>query len=438
MNKRLFLFALSLFVFSGQIKAYDFVVNGMSFNVLSISNLTASLASIDNSVARDFIVPSTVEYAGKTLSVTTIDTRCFTPRTLSSITIPNTISTIYEAAFTDLIVDSIIFQEGTELLTIGGGYISCFVGQFDDGHVGKVFIGRDINYTNQYSSSLFGTTYLKSVEFGANVTSICKRAFSNASNLEYVILPKNLESIGDLAFSGCAILKSINLPQSVTHIGGGAFYGTGLDSLYIPEQVLVVESMLFRECSKLKKVNIPNKATQIGQYAFNNCKSLKEIVIPESVSSIGKIAFKGCDSLHSITILNPTPITITDDVFSVSSYWDGVLYVPFSSKQLYSTTVPWSNFQKIEGVTSTEVFNTKIEYITPYPNPTSSILNLDFGDIIGSRCLMIFNSLGQQVYESKINENAFKLDVSNFPNGLYFIRVRNENNIQSMARFIKN
>lgn len=439
MQKKILLISVSLLLFTGQLKAYDFIVDRMSFNVLSINNLTASLESIDKSITGDFIVPSTIEYSGKTLTITTIGSSCFVARTLTSITIPNTISTIYEAAFGDLIVESLVIQDGLEPLTFGGGGTELYVRQFDDGHVTNVYIGRTIDYTNKYSSSLFGTSYLKTVSIGKNVKKICKRAFSGASSLKSIIIPDNIENIGEFVFSGCSLLNNIYLSRNINSIGISAFQDCiGLDSLNIPDGVSIVESSIFQGCSKLKKILIPNNTVQIGQYAFSNCISLTDIVIPESVLNIGKMAFKGCENLKSITMLGATPFPITEDVFSVSSYWNGKLFVPNSSIQVFKSTIPWNNFQNIQALTTTAITRNLIYNNAIYTSPTSDFINVLLDKNSEPLNLIVYNTNGIKVKEYLLTESRLKFDVSNFKTGLYFVEVCDlSGKIQKIGSFLK-
>ena len=69
-----------------------------------------------------------------------------------------------------------------------------------------------------------------------------------------------------------------------------------------------------------------------------------------------------------------------------------------------------------------------------YPNPTSSILNIDTkGERIES--VRIFNVSGQ-LMESELNNNNNSIDVSNYQSGLYIIQVETQNGT-ALSRFIK-
>ena len=67
-----------------------------------------------------------------------------------------------------------------------------------------------------------------------------------------------------------------------------------------------------------------------------------------------------------------------------------------------------------------------------YPNPTSSILNLQYPTDLKLEKAVFYNTLGQTILTS--TETTW--DVSDFANGVYFLKVFNANGIQTFT-FIK-
>lgn len=66
---------------------------------------------------------------------------------------------------------------------------------------------------------------LTSVTIPNSVTAIGDYAFDYCSGLTLVTIPNSVTAIGPSAFSGCSGLTSVTIPNSVTSIGGSAFYG---------------------------------------------------------------------------------------------------------------------------------------------------------------------------------------------------------------------
>ena len=76
-----------------------------------------------------------------------------------------------------------------------------------------------------------------------------------------------------------------------------------------------------------------------------NCTNLKSVIIGNSVTSIGGAAFNGCTGLTSVKALNPTPVSIAQDVFTNRK--NATLYVPKGSEKAYQTASNWREFKKI-------------------------------------------------------------------------------------------
>ena len=169
-----------------------------------------------------------------------------------------------------------------------------------------------------------------------SLTTIEYSAFNSCENLLRITIPDGVTSIGDEAFRGCSGLSRLTIGNGVTSIGNGAFaYCIGLTSVTIPGSVTTMGNSIFYECRGLARVTIEEGVPYIADYMFNYCTSLETIVIPDSVTSIGYCAFANCDKLTSITIPDSvtsighsafydcdglTSITIPDSVTSMGTY----------------------------------------------------------------------------------------------------------------------
>ena len=144
---------------------------------------------------------------------------------------------------------------------------------------------------------------LASVTIGNSVTSIGSYAFQNCTSLTSVTIPNSVTSIGEEAFFNCFSLTSVTIPDSVTSIGNGAFRNcTSLTSVTIPDSVTSIGNRAFYNCSSLTSVTIGNGVTIIGSDAFNSCDSLTSVTIGNSVTIIGSDAFEDCSSLTNVHI----------------------------------------------------------------------------------------------------------------------------------------
>ncbi len=201
--------------------------------------------------------------------------------------------------------------------------------------------------TNIGDRAFEGCSGLTNIKIPDGVTNIGDRAFEGCSGLTNIKIPDGVTNIGNVAFKDCSGLTNIEIPDSVTNIGSGVFKGcSGLTSIEIPNGVTSITSgYLFVGCDNLasitvaegntvydsrdncnaiiktadnslirgcKNTKIPNSVTNIGENAFYGCNGLTSIEIPDSVTNIEDSAFCRCSSLVSIII--PGSVTNIDGV----------------------------------------------------------------------------------------------------------------------------
>ena len=280
---------------------------------------------------------------------------------LTEITIPSSVTSIGECAFSNAALESIVIPNDVETIGDSAFYTETlkevsmpivegisFYDVFYNPEKVEITSGNAV--PNEYFYDDHDrVNSLKSVILPKNIASIGNGAFYNCSSLTEITIPSSVTSIGDSAFSYTAV-ESILIPKSVETIGFGAFafcplkaYSVEVDnanyaskggvlynsdcskliaypagaatSFEIPSGVTEIGDAAFYGCVLLTDVTIPNSVTTIGNSAFNRCKSLKSVSIPGTVTSIGDYAFLSCDGLTSIVI--PDSVTsIGDSAFS--------------------------------------------------------------------------------------------------------------------------
>jgi len=67
--------------------------------------------------------------------------------------------------------------------------------------------------------------------------------------------------------------------------------------------------------------------------------------------------------------------------------------------------------------------------ISIYPNPTTDTLNLEASNEI--KKIIIYNQLGQEIFQKKINKHKIVVDVSRLITGSYILKVQIRNNIKA-------
>ncbi len=260
----------------------------------------------------NLVIPKFIAYNGAQYTVTKIRNEAFLMcDDLTSVVIPNTITTIGPSAFDCCFsLSSLIIEDGEETLYLWYNYFNkndVGEGLFYHCPLTSIYLGRNLDYPTYKAGgySPFYKTSVVSLTIGNSVTSIGDNAFMWCSELTSVTIPNSVTSIGKDAFTYCTGLTSVTIGNSVTSIGDYAFSDcSGLTSLSIGNSVTSIGNNAFMWCSELTSVTIPNSVTSIGNDAFLHCTGLTSLSIGNSVTSIGDYAFCACSGLTSLSIGN--------------------------------------------------------------------------------------------------------------------------------------
>ena len=113
---------------------------------------------------------------------------------------------------------------------------------------------------------------LQSVTFSntSSLKSIGQGAFANCYLLESINLPNTVERIGSNAFNLCKNLQNITIPGSLTTIEKGTFaYCLALSSITIPKNVTTLEAGVFTGCSSLTSAVFSHKIWSLSGQPSN-------------------------------------------------------------------------------------------------------------------------------------------------------------------------
>ena len=167
---------------------------------------------------------------------------------------------------------------------------------------------------------------LTNITIPNSVTSIGDHAFYYCENLISITIPDSVTSIGNCAFYASG-LSSVKIGNGVTYIGEGAFeYCRKLTSVIMGNSLEIIDNKAFYDCESLKSITIPDSVTSIGEVAFSSCERLSSIIVPENVTSIGGCAFEDCSGLTSVVM--PKNITsIGESTFSGCTNKDLKIYL---------------------------------------------------------------------------------------------------------------
>ena len=219
-------FLLSLAFLPFMASAYNMWINGFFYN-FDTSAQTAQVTYGDSAYKGHKIIPSVVLYKMGHYTVTSIDYHAFwNDIYLESVTMPNSITSIGEAAFADC-------------------------------------------------------TGLTEVKMGSGLTEIKNFAFISCKRLKEITIPKNVTSIGNEVFDGCAGLTSMSVDSENTTFDSrkncNAIIVTASDSLIygcqntvIPSTVKTIAGGAFVDCTNLTTLVIPQNVKSIGGIPISN------------------------------------------------------------------------------------------------------------------------------------------------------------------------
>jgi len=220
-------------------------------------------------------IPSTIGGVPVTIIGNASYPGAFTSKNLTSVTIPNSVTSIGDSAF---------YNNQLTNLTIPSSVTSIGNAAFSDNQLTNLTIPSSVT---SIGNAAFSDNQLTSLTIPNSVTSISNYAFSN-NQLTSLTIPSSVTSIGAYAFSDNQ-LTSLTIPNSVTSIGYGAFSDNQLTSLTIPSSVTSIGNYAFSN-NQLTSLTIPSSVTSIGSGAFQ-ANAIREVIIPNSVTSIGEQAF---------------------------------------------------------------------------------------------------------------------------------------------------
>lgn len=259
-------------LFEDTIFAYSEIKDGEEVKGYTVRELYKTIST-------DIVVPSS--YNGKPV-LAIGESAFYECDYIKSVTIPDTVETIGELAFSNCInLESVVLGKNVKALQ-GFAFYQCYA--------------------------------LSQINFPSSVETIGECAFSECASLKNADLNEGLKIIGDCAFGGCTSLEKFIMPNSVEQLGwgvltfsGGAGFGAGASGE-----------------NKIAQVVISDKITQIPQYAFSGC-GIAGAEIGKSVQIIDYSAFYGCSLLQSVVI--PKSVTqIVSYAFYRCSALDTVYY----------------------------------------------------------------------------------------------------------------
>lgn len=259
--------------------------------------------------------------------VTTIGNAAFRDSSVTSVTIPASVTEIGANAFAGCTnLTSVTYGGDWSNLTIQSGNPAVEDAAKDAANAPLLdfeFIPPDntaVIVTNYKYNGAAADVTIPSRYQGKPVTTIGHAAFFNSA-VTSVTIPDSVTSISDEAFINCPKLTNISIPNSVTYIGFSAFSScTSLKSITLPSSLSFISGALFLGCSQLTTIHIPVSVTSIGNNAFADCPSLMTVTYPGSKTQWDDITKgRNSDVLENHLICAMLEATFTADGESIST-----------------------------------------------------------------------------------------------------------------------
>ena len=404
--------------------AYDFEVDGIYYNIVSLEDLTVEVTRGDNEYRGEIIIPPTVTYKSKVLTVTSIDEYTFQYcSSLTTITIPESVTEIGERAFYCSGITKITIPDNVTSIE-GAAFYGC-------SNLTCIIIGAGITYFE--NNAFTGCRSLKelyiqdsegTIGFGCNTSRYndfgnpyCLAAFYDCP-LESVYLDRDIYSKYPYTFppfENNTSIKFVVIGNNVTTIGEDAFYGcSGLTEITIPDNVTSIEEFAFKGCSGLTNIRPSNNITSIAYATFEGCESLTSIIIPENVTSIESWAFSGCSDLEKIYLMCATPPTVAEENYTNAHFLNTTVYVPQGSLETYQAADTWKDFWDIQEFDATGIEGVNANDIAI--EVTANGITLSDAD---SKTVAIYSANGTRV----ANIDSYVGEEITLDRGVYIVRV---------------
>ena len=390
-------------------------------------------AAIATTTTGAITIPYTIVGPGNlTYTVKSISSKAFASSKISSVSIPQGITSIGDNAFYGCSNLTSVTVEWPEPLAINS---TCFSNASNATlNVPKgcyeTYAGAE-NWSNFKTivepAHTNGDTFASSITAGSGTTDAVFKVIDVTN--KYVSIGSGEESsIADYT-SGKVIV-----PSTVKGYDGNTYQVKGLSmlaffycyevtSVELPNGITTIGEAAFFECNALTSFIIPTTVTAIDDLAFEGCYNLTSINIPANITSLGSGAFYGCTKLTSVTVNWTEPLAIDDECFTNAA--NATLNIPKGSYKNYATAENWKNFKTIKEpahslgdtfMASITAGGTKVDATFKVTNTTNKYVSIGDGedsaiDIFTSGNIVIPSTVkgydGQTYTVKKVSDAAF-------------------------------
>ena len=211
----------------------------------------------------------------------------------------------------------------------------------------------------------------------------------DAAAAKTVVIEDGVTSICKNAFANCSDIYDVTLAGSVATIGEGAFRETGIENLVIPQGV-----------------------KDIHNYAFFGCKELFRVELAESVKTLGIGAFGSCEKLYNVYLSAQLLRSLTPQ-FILGGYNP---FIDCPSNLAFTLTTKYTNFLNVKGKTAKVKYKklrkkkqtlsrSKVLSVSDYQGTIS------FTKLSGKKKISINKKTGKVTIKKKLKKGTYKVKV---------------------------
>lgn len=260
----------------------QFTVDGLIYEVLDNNNVAlVSEKDFQSSYTGDVVVPETVENNGSKYTVTTIGPYAFYSSKVTSVQLPNTITTMYDRSF----------NYARSLTTINiPASVKNYINTSDPNEaiINATFKGCNSlkNVTLEEGLTVLARcmfddkslTEITTINVPGSIKELPHSVFANLK-IEEIILNEGLEKIGEFALYALDNVKSFTLPSTVKEIEDNAFKSSAMSELILNEGLTTIKRAAFSTCNNLTTIVLPSTVNFLGFQVFAKSNNLTDIYV---------------------------------------------------------------------------------------------------------------------------------------------------------------
>lgn len=245
-------------LFSGCAAKIDYVLKddgGEKYYAVTGSGYVAGISG-------ELVIPETYGEGELQAPVKEIAQEAFRGATITSLTIPASVTKIGMAAFANC--------ESLSTVTFADGIT-----------------------VEELPQAIFGFCgNLQQFNIPQTVKVIGEKAFYNCAKITEVQLPSAVEKVMHGAFQGCNALEKVTLNEGLEFIGESAFYYSGVREITLPSTI--------KDTTVVDENGVAKTSYGISMGAFHSCENLEKVVIKSQIATIRAGVFGYCPSLKTV------------------------------------------------------------------------------------------------------------------------------------------